>query len=366
MGVKKKINWWKAKFDNNEVINVTKAIKNKNISQGNLTRKFEVKLAKKLKVKYAVLTINGTTSLLMAMMVCNIKSGDEVIIQNRTWISPANAAFLLNAKVKLVEVNSDRPTINLNDLKAKLTKKTKLIVVTHLNGYATDLQKIKSILKKKKSNAYIIEDAAQALGSKYKNKYLGTQSIINCFSLSMTKLISTGQGGFLTTNNKKIYNKLKLLRVHSLKNYPHDNKFLNFGFNFKYTDIQASFGLSQLKKFNLNIKKVFKIYSLYLSKLKENDNIKIIKSQIKEGELPIYVEVLIKKNRGKFIKYMNKNNIFCRTFYNSLNEAPYLNIKGKFKNSDNFSRNGVYLPCGPDQKISDINQVIKVINLFKF
>ena len=142
MRIKKKINWWKAKFDNNEVINVTKAIKNKNISQGNLTRKFEVKLAKRLKVKYAVLTINGTTSLLMAMMACNIKSGDEVIIQNRTWISPANAAFLLNAKVKLVEVNSDRPTINLNDLKAKLTKKTKIIVVTHLNGYATDLQKI--------------------------------------------------------------------------------------------------------------------------------------------------------------------------------------------------------------------------------
>ena len=366
MRFQKKINWWNAKFGNHEIKNVVSAIKNKNISQGKITNEFEKKLEKKLNTKYVVLTINGTTSLLMAMMACNTKPGDEIIIQNRTWISPANAAFLLNAKVKLVDVNSDRPTINLNDLKNKVTKKTKLIIVTHLNGYATDIKKIYKILKNKKCKAHVIEDSAQALGSKFKNKYLGTQSIISCFSLSMTKLISTGQGGFLTTNNKEIYEKLKLLRVHSLKNYPYDDKFLNFGFNFKYTDIQASFGLAQLKKFDLIKRKVLKIYFLYEKKLKNNKNFKIINSKIKDGEFPLYIEVLIKKNRSKFINYMKKNNIFCRIFYNSLNEAPYLNVRESFKNSEVFSKNGIYLPCGPGQQVKDIERVIKKINLYKF
>ena len=176
-----------------------------------------------------------------------------------------------------------------------------MIIPIHMGGRGSDIDKIKKIIKGKKIS--IIEDAAQAFGSKYKKNFLGTKSDIGCFSLSVAKTISSGQGGFLVTNNKKINSKLKKLKNNGLKQIKNINSWSKLGFNFKFTDIAATIAITELEKFNI-YKKIIRHIQRYLKNI-NNKNLKIIEVDIDNGEIPQYVEVLV-NNRNKIIKYLKK------------------------------------------------------------
>ena len=153
--------------------------------------------------------------------------------------------------------------VDIEKLEKKLIEKLKIIIITYLNGTSVDIDRIKKTIKRKKSKALIIEDSAQALISKNPKtkKFLGTTSFAGCFSLSVSKIIATGQGGFIISNDKKSYDALQIFRTHSTKdiNLP---KFDKFGFNFRYNDILSSFGLVQLKKLNSNRLKPLKFIKI--------------------------------------------------------------------------------------------------------
>lgn len=357
MNNKKKIFWWKNIIKKNNLIDYIK--RTQNYSQGPNIEKFEKTIAKRLSVKYCVATSSGSNALILAINCLNLKPGDEIIIPTRTWIATAHAVLLFKLRIKLVDVD-ERALLDVNNIKRKITKKTKAIILVHLGGRTCDMNLLKKLCKKKK--IYLIEDAAQALMSKSNNYYVGTKSDIGCFSLGPTKILNTIFGGLCTTNSREFYKKLKLTRNHGvIDNFT--TKWSQLGFNFKYSDIQSKIGLSELKNINNKIANIKKIYNLYNKKIIKNKYFKLIKVNIKNGEIPIYVEALC-KNKNKFIKFMSKNKIEIRKMLPSINKAKYISNNKIFRNSKIFDKHGIFLPCGPDQNLKDIIIVTKKINEF--
>lgn len=357
----RKIPWWRTSLGKEEIFRLIDSISKEHISQGPVIGELEGDLAKSLGVPYAVVTTSGSVALLLAAMVLDIGPGDEVIVPNRTWIATAHAPMMLGAKVVLVDVLPDIPAMDVSQIKKKITKKTKAIMPVHLNGRADDMDEINAIAKE--YGLYVMEDAAQALFSRNANGYLGTQSDLGCFSFSVAKLITTGQGGFVVTKNKDLYEKLVLVRNHGLINNFHPT-FFRLGCNFRFTDLMASIGIEQLKRAPRRIAHVTKIYKMYEEGLRGLPFISMIPVNVDAGEVPIYIEV-ISKERDKIMEYLDARNIEVRPFLPNVHEAPYIDSERDFPHSEVFSREGMTLPCGPDQPLENIERTVEAVRNFR-
>jgi len=357
---KNKVLWWRNSFGQEELKKINESFLNENISMGPITKEFEVKFAKALNVPYAVATTSGSVALLMSMMAFGIGKGDEIIVPNRTWIATAHAPQILGAKVVLVDVMPDTPILDVSQVRKKITSKTKAIIPVHLNGISVDMKEIQKIADE--YNLKVVEDASQALFSKNSKGFLGTQSDAGCFSLAVTKLISTGQGGLIVTKNKEIYEKLKLIRWHGTE----DNinpKYKIIGCNFKFTDLQASIGIVQLSRTQEKINRVNEIYAKYSEAISSLSYIKMIPVKVSKGEVPQYVEVL-SNERQKLMDFLTSQNIETRPSLPNLNSAPYLKSTEIFPNSEIFRKQGLYLPCGPAQSLENVDRVIKLLKSY--
>jgi perosamine synthetase len=351
------INWWRTSFDNGEAAAITSAIANENISQGPIVAEFERKLAEFLGVPYVVATTSGSMALYMSLWVAGVTHGDEVIIPNRTWIATAHAALMLGATVKLVDVEPGRPIIDVGLIEKAITDKTKAIIPVHMCGRSADMKAIKQIADKHK--LLVIEDAAQALGSRNQDGFLGTQSDMGCFSFSVAKIISTGQGGFIATKSKAHYDNLVSIRTQGVGSVI-DAEWEQPGFNCRFTDILAAIGIQQLKLLPQRLEKLKEIYNLYNKGLSNLDFIDIIPVDIEAGEASVYIEALC-GSRDELVSYMDSKGIQCRPFYPDLNHAKYFHDNGRFPESEPFGRQGLYLPCGPEQSLSNIQKVIDAL-----
>ena len=180
-----RVSWWRTSFGEEEIQRIGNSIRNEHVSMGAVTAEFENQLAAFLGVPHVVATTNGSTAILMALMAAGVGPGDEVIVPNRTWIASAHAPKLLGAQAVLVDVEQTRPIIDAAKIESAITSRTKAIIPVHLNGRSADMRRISLLAKK--YGLFIIEDAAQALGSKNADGFLGTQSDIGCFSLSVAK-----------------------------------------------------------------------------------------------------------------------------------------------------------------------------------
>lgn len=355
------INWWQTSFGEEEVSHVVQSIRNQNISQGKVTREFELRLSEYLGVDHVVATSSGSTALMLSLIAVGISPGDEVIVPNRTWIATAHAAHLLGAKVVLVDVEPNRPVLNLADLEAKITPRTKAIMPVHMNGRAVDMKALKTVAKK--HGLHIIEDAAQAIGSKNESGFLGTQSDIGCFSLSVAKTIATGQGGFAVTNRKELAQRLRAIRTHGVENVIEPKEWNIAGFNFRFTDIQASIGLEQLKRLPDRLNRLREIYRMYAEGLKDLP-ISLIEVDLERGEVPVYNEYLC-PNREALVNALQERGVETRPFYPDLDYASYFpQSHRQFPNSRKFGLEGLYLPSGPSQTNSNIQQVISEIKAY--
>tara|TARA_B100000795_G_C22752306_1_gene419967 strand:- start:233 stop:1312 length:1080 start_codon:yes stop_codon:yes gene_type:complete len=353
------INWWHNKFGEDELSRIISSYKNKNISQGLITELFEKAVSDYLGIKYTIAVSSGSTALLLALMSINIRHGDEVIIPNRTWIATAHAIHLLGAKVVTVDVQSEIPIMEVKNIEKAITPKTKAIIPVHLNGRAVNMVAIRKIAKK--YNIKVIEDSAQAIGSKNKTGYLGTQSDLGCFSLSVAKTISSGQGGFIVTNNKKLADKIRAMRTHGLENVKDPSNWIMPGFNFRYTDLLASIAIEQLKQINQRIEHLKKLYKFYDEELNNTPFVKI-PVDIDKGEVPVYIEYLVPSNRNKWISYLFESGVETRPFYPDIDNASYLKYNANNNiNSKVFSKKGIYLPSGPHQSLENAAKCVKLI-----
>ncbi len=232
------------------------------ITQGPRVAEFEEKFASYTGAKYAVAVSNCTTALHLAMIIAGVKRGDEVICPSMSYIATANCVKYAGAIPVFAEVVPFTYNLDVNDVEKKITNKTKAIILVHQMGLPGDINEFKNIAEK--YNIKLIEDAACAIGSGYKGQKIGSHSNLVCFSFHPRKVISTGDGGMITTNNKEYYERIKLLRQHGMTvndRVRHESKSVIFeehveiGYNYRMTDIQAAVGIKQLEKLDWIVEK---------------------------------------------------------------------------------------------------------------
>ena len=236
-------------------------------NEGDQTRLFEKKICNFLKIKYAVCVTSGTTAIFLALKACGIKVGDEVIIPNITFPATANAVKMSGGKPVLVDVNPKTLLIDQESLIKKINRRTKFVIPVHVSGRGSNIKKILSICKK--NSIKVIEDSAEAFGSKIKNKNLGTFGIAGCYSFAPNKIITTGQGGVVVSNDKKIYKKLIRLKDQGRvgPTTGGEDNYVSVGYNFKFSNIQSALGISQMNSIKSREKKLIKIHKYYLKNL---------------------------------------------------------------------------------------------------
>ena len=355
------INWWKTNIGHEESDAICSAIDRRRIGQGEISEAFEKEFARTLGVQYAVVTTSGSVALYLALMAVDVGPGDEVIIPDRTWVATAHAVMLTGAKVVLADVEKDRPVMDVQCLDALVTDRTKAILAVHLNGRAVHMDSLREFADN--YSLFIIEDSCQALLSKNGSGYLGTLSDMGCFSLGLTKLISTGQGGFIVTNDINCYEKLKLLRNHGVVDQFTDT-WASFGFNFKFTDIMSAMGMVQLSKIFEQAGACRRVYDYYLENISNLRTVKILTVDFDQGELPLYVEAMC-EDTAYFVDYMRSNNVEVRNAPPSISYQGYVEPTVSVSNSRYFEQHAVYLPSGPGQELKDLERVVRLMEQFE-
>jgi perosamine synthetase len=358
------------KVNKSDIANVTKVMKSGWISSdGPELKSFEAKFSKFIKKKHSIAVSNGTAALEVAMKAIGIGPGDEVIIPNFTIISNALAVIKLGATPILVDCGIYDWNINIESLKKKITTKTKAVVITHIYSFSNPMDKIIKILKKKK--LIIIEDAAEVVGLSYKNKMCGSFGDISTFSFYANKHITTGEGGMICTNNKAYALKCRDLRNLCFGKTDRFNH-TDIGWNYRFTNIQAAIGLSQLKNINKIIKKKILIGKTYYHLLSKNKHIFMQAPQIKNSKNIYWVVgilILNKKISAKelSLKLLEKG-IQTRPFFYPMNKQKILSSfvkkdKDKYPNSEHISKYGFYLPSYFDLTNKDIKFICNELNV---
>ena len=344
----------------NIIRNIKKVINKNNYILGDFVDKFERSFASFCNARYAIGCANGTDALTISLKILNLPKGSEVIIPAMTYCSTAFAVINAGLNPVLVDIEPSKSTISLNDLKNKITKKTKIIMPVHLYGSVVDINKIKKIIKKK--NIYIIDDCSQAHGAYLGNKRVGSLADISCFSLYPGKNLGAyGDAGIITTNNLSHYNKIK-----NFRNLGSTVKFIHtqVGFNSRLDTIQASVlieKLKLLKNYNEKRKKIAKYY---------DDNIKNKKiTKLKYSKGSVYHQyVVMVSNRMQLVNLFKKNDIeFGFHYPKSINQIESLKSifkKNNYVNSENLAKKCFSIPIDPTLTKNEILKIVKVLNFF--
>jgi perosamine synthetase len=350
------------------------------ITEGPKAKEFCNKLLELTGAKYGVFANNGTLSLYLGLKALGIGEGDEVLVPNFTFIASANAVIMAGGVPIFVDVCKDTMHIDLNRCRELITKKTKAIMPVHIYGTAADMDSIMNFAKSNKLK--VIEDAAQAIGVNWNGKHCGTFGDIGSFSFFADKTITTGEGGFLCTNDEKIYKKLLYLRNQGRINR---GSFIHpeIGYNFRITDIQAAIGLAQIKKLDLIIKKKKNILDLYKKYLDGVTGLEIIEPPDLSDHVPFRVAILFKKKANEVMEFFDSKGIETRTFFYPLHKQPcFIEIMKKqycdicvetfglkckmscFQNSQSLYDHGVCVPSYPELKEKEIKYVCDSIREF--
>ena len=360
------IPWSKPKIFGLEKKLVVRAINTSWISGGEYIEKLENSLSNYFKTKYAFLVSNGTAALHCSLLSLELKKGDEIIVPGYGYMAAANISKLMNLKIKFADVDLNSFCVSLSNIKKQVTKKTKVVVVTHTYGNINEIYTIKKFCRSK--NIIMIEDAAESFGSKYQKRLSGAIGDIGTFSLHATKNITTGEGGLILTNSKKLAVKIKLYRSHGVvkKRYYH----IVPGHNFRLTNFQAGMGLAQFKNINKIYKKRKQIYNLYKLNIK-NKNIVFQEIEKKVDFIPWTLAIYFKNNQNnkieKLIKWFEKYKIETRSGFFSADRLPIYKINQKeIPNSNFLSKNIICLPIFYDLKKKEILYICEKLNNLKF
>ena len=388
-----KISYGKNVYDNKEINAVIKTLK-KTTQMGESVSAFEKKVSKIFSKKYGLMVNSGSSALILALKVMNFKKGSEIITPSLNFGTAVSSIMLNNLNPILVDCKIDTLQIDPNKIEKKISKKTKAILVPNLIGNIPDWKKIRKIANKYK--LMIIEDSADTLGGMVDGKSTGIYSDISITSFYGSHIIScAGNGGMFLTNNKDFFSRAKVLRSWGrmstvindseninrrlnikLKGFDYDKKFIfsEVGYNFEPSEIGASFGLVQLKKFKhfSNVRnRNFKLHYDFFKKLKNYFIVPKIEKNVKTNFLayPIILKNNVNFSRKKFQIYLEKNNIQTRPIFsgNILRHPAFRNLissKNKlnsFKNSDYIMKNGLLIGCHQGLSMKNISYIHSTI-----
>ena len=358
----KKIPWWTPKVEKEDYKFIKQALDNNFINEGPLVAEFEKKITNLVGAKYAIATTSGTIAIFLSLKALGIGHRDEVIVPDMTFIATANAVDLCGAKPVLVDINPENLTVSVDAIKKAITPKTKAIIPVHVTGRGADMPAILDLAKK--HDLYVIEDAAEALGSRQNSKHLGTFGDTGCFSFSANKTISTGQGGIVVTDDENLYLKLKPLKDQGrpVRGTGGNDLHNTIGYNFRMTDLQAGMGLGQFLHFKERTARMKRNYELYKENLASIPEIKIF--PLKPGELPQWTDILTEK-RDELARYLKNQNIDSREYWLPIHrQLAYKLSDNNFPNSTRLSPKALWLPSAFTLTDKDINAVCKKIKNF--
>jgi len=327
------------------------------------TREFEQLIAAYVGSRYTAAVNNGTISLMIALMALGIGSGDEVIVPDFTMIASANAVVLVGARPVLVDIDPSNLCLDLGKAEAAITPRTRAIMYVSLNGRSHDMNEVIALTRK--HNLYLIEDAAQSLGSRFKGKHLGSFGQIGSFSFSFPKIITTGQGGALVTDDEELYRKISLIKDFGRPQGGVDYHEV-IGFNSKFTDLQAVIGIEQMKKLDWRAKRKKEIYQLYHSFLRGIEPVELIATNLEDCS-PWFIDILVDGEgmRDKLASFLNEKGIGTRPFYPAIHtQPPYAQVRGDFDNSEHVSQRGLWLPSASFLNDGDVERVCTEIKRF--
>ena len=371
------------KEEKNEVVD---ALDSGWVTLGPRTHQFEEDFAKYVGSRYAVAMSSCTAGLFLSLLASGISKGDEVITTILTFAATANPIVQLGGVPIFVDVMEDSLNIDVSKIEEKITKKTKALMIMHYGGQAVDMAKVKSLAKKYK--LLIIEDAATAVGTEYKGTRIGNIGDATVFSFHAIKNMSTGDGGMVTTNNKNLYDKLCLLRLHGMSkdawkrhsavgSWRYDVSLP--GYKFNMTDIQAALGIQQLKKLDKFIAVRQKYASIYDEKFSKIAEIRVPHNDTSNRHARnLYtVQIDISKltiTRDQIVEEMKKRNIGANVYYMPLYELSFYKKDLKVNPSDFPVAQKVFkkmltLPLYPKMTIEEVNYVadtlIEIVTNFK-
>jgi dTDP-4-amino-4,6-dideoxygalactose transaminase len=383
----KLINYTKHKIYKSDFQYLKYSLRQKKLSSGKIVKDFENKLKIFCKSKYSLTTNSATSSLLISYMSLNVKEGDIIILPIINFIAAANMAKFLKLKIYFCDVDpvtgQSTPELVEKCIKENKIKKIKIIVTMYLGGHAYNVVNFYKL--KLKYRCYLIEDACHALGSKYflnkKSFMIGSckHSDISTFSFHPAKTITTGEGGLITTNSYKIYNKAKQLCSHGLirptssskdKVYKHW-KYDSFspGFNFRLSDINCALGLSQLKNIKKTIIQKINLINIYKYYLKKLDYIEFPSIKDKSQYSSVHLLNVIFRNintisqKEKFLEYLAINKVICQIHYNPMwNFKSFQNLNPKkYLNSKIYYIKSVSLPLYSNLTSKDVKKICRLI-----
>lgn len=330
-------------IDKEDINAVTDVLASGHIAQGEKVREFETRIANFIGTKYGIAISSGTSAIHLALVGLDVGPEDEVIVPSYVCASPYMAILYIGAKPKIVDINPSDFNLCASTLKEKLTSKTKAVIVPHMFGNPAELDELLEL------EIPIIEDCAQSLGAEYKKRRVGSYGRLSVYSFYATKMITTGEGGMVLTNNQEIYRKIIEIREYNKKDLS------KLRFNYKMTDIQAELGLSQLKKLPSFIKRRKEIASTY-NKLFSKLDVQIPR-QYSHKKSVFFRYVILLERLNHIQKASKRRGIMCekpvwKPLHKSLNST-------KCPNSDYVYNHALSIPLYPSLTKEEIEYVIE-------
>jgi len=357
--------------DINEVIQV---LRSDWITTGPKVKEFEDEICEHAACKYAVAVSSGTAALDIAVQALNLPKGSEIITTPFTFVATSNSIIYNDCKPIFADIKEDTRNINPEEIRKRITDRTRAIIYVDYAGQPCDIKEIKEIAEE--HDLYLIEDACHAIGAAYNGKKIGNFADMTIFSFHPVKLITTGEGGAVVTNNEKFYDALKILRNHGIDKdagerygkgagYAYDMKML--GRNYRITDFQCALGISQLKKLDKNIERRQEIVDIYNEAF--DDMGEIVTPRVKPDvnhAWHLYTILLDGVDRDTFFNEMRKNNVGVNVHYIPVYHHTYYqknfnpNPEDYPVTEDVFSRI-ITLPLFPKMSNEDVKYVIDTI-----
>jgi len=336
-------------------------------SKGRFINEFENKFSEYLNINHSISTTSGTTALHLAFIALGIKKGDEVILPSLTFVATANAISYTGATPVFADSKEDTYVLNVSNLNKLITPKTKAIVAVHLYGNACDMEPLVEFCNK--NNLYLIEDCAEALGTKYKSQFVGTFGDISCFSFYGNKTISTGEGGMICTDSLEFAEKITLFKQQGFN--PYENNYYNhsvIGYNYRMTNICAAIGLAQIENIENILTHKNNIANLYQKNIRNIEGLTLQKTtENSESSYWLISATCDIKSRDSLILFLKELDIETRSFFTPLNALDiYKDYREETPVSISLSKRGISFPSYPGLTENDIQHICsKIYNFFK-
>jgi len=347
-----------------ELEGIADCINRRWLSEGPIVGQFAEKISSFTDSRFATFAPNGTLALFLSLLALDLPKGSEIIIPSFTFYASAAAAVFAGLKPVFVDV--DRETFNVlpDKVEKAITDQTSAIMAIHIYGQSCDIGSICEIAKKR--NLKVIEDAAQAFGVKYKGRHVGCIGDIGIFSFFSDKVITTGEGAAIVTNDEKLFYRLKLLRNQGRE---HSSTFIHpeLGMNFRITDLHAAIGLSQFSKFPQILERRLKIWSLYEDYLSGKKEIETMKIASFSNLVPF--RFLIKtEHKDELCVFLEKSGIASRSFFYPMHQQPRLREyrSHQCENAELLYQQGMCLPVHHHIKEADVEYICsKIMSFFE-